>query len=144
MLQSGGVAQGCRGLTCVGIGAPCDHTSSELIHPAAPSKRQASLNAHPTAPSSVLGGPANHLGSYCGRRPRSPQILRIPLLHRLPYRTFDLPRNLSSSRPKTHTLVEFHDNSHFNQRGFPVNMWRGLTAQYTSHFFGEQTKGLGY
>ncbi|GJW01194.1 hypothetical protein Tco_1556445 [Tanacetum coccineum] len=78
MDQSGGVAQGCRGLTCVGIGRLYDHKSSELVHPAAPSKRQAFPNAHPANPSSVLGGPANHLGSYCSRRPRSPQLLCFP------------------------------------------------------------------
>ncbi|GKE18434.1 hypothetical protein Tco_1426011, partial [Tanacetum coccineum] len=69
MDQSGGTALGCRGLTGAGTGGQCDHTSSELVHPAAPSKRQSLPNAHLADPSSVLGGPANHLGSCDGRCP---------------------------------------------------------------------------
>ncbi|GKC48404.1 hypothetical protein Tco_1066126 [Tanacetum coccineum] len=119
---SGGVAQGCRGLTCVGIGGPCDHKSSELVHLATPSKRQAFPNAHSADLSSVLGGPANHLGSYYSRRSRSPQLLCFPFSIAFLIITFALTHNLSSSQPTTHTLMEFHDNSYFNQRGFPINM----------------------
>ncbi|GJX26498.1 hypothetical protein Tco_0232794 [Tanacetum coccineum] len=34
--QSGGATLGCRGLTGAGTGRQFDHTSSELVHPAAP------------------------------------------------------------------------------------------------------------
>ncbi|GKE27341.1 hypothetical protein Tco_1442725 [Tanacetum coccineum] len=66
MDQSGGATLGCRGLTGAGTGGQCDHISSELVHPTAPSKRQSLPSAHLADPSSVLGGPANHLGSCDG------------------------------------------------------------------------------
>ncbi|GJX90373.1 hypothetical protein Tco_0343699 [Tanacetum coccineum] len=95
MDHSGGEALGCRGLTGAGTGGQCDHTSSKLVRPAAPSKRQAFPNAHLADPSSMLGGPSNHLGLCGGRCSQSPQLLRFSLLHHLPHHhLYPLPQPL--------------------------------------------------
>ncbi|GKE47156.1 hypothetical protein Tco_1478414 [Tanacetum coccineum] len=88
---STGGGLGCHEWICIGIGGQCDYTSIELVHPAAPSKRQSFPNAHLADPSSTLDGLANHLGSCCGRCPLSPQLLRFPLLHRLLHHHLNLP-----------------------------------------------------
>ncbi|GKB13976.1 hypothetical protein Tco_0847899 [Tanacetum coccineum] len=62
------------------VARQCDYTSSELVHPAAPSKRQSFPNAHLVDPSNAFGGLANHLSSCCGRYPQSLPTPLFPLL----------------------------------------------------------------
>ncbi|GKG61108.1 hypothetical protein Tco_0616924, partial [Tanacetum coccineum] len=51
----------------------------------APSKCRAFPIARLVDPSSVLGGPANHLGSCCGKDPQSPQLPPDLRLLQLPH-----------------------------------------------------------
>nr|GEZ25163.1 hypothetical protein [Tanacetum cinerariifolium]GEZ45503.1 hypothetical protein [Tanacetum cinerariifolium] len=96
-------------------GKRCDHTSSEIVHPAAPSKQQSIPNSHLADPSSMPGELANHRGSCCGRYLRASNSFVSPFSIAFLIITFTFLYNSFGSRPRTLTLVEFHDGSHLNQ-----------------------------